>query len=130
MKEVLRLEYDAGAGGLLATVSVVKESEHVPGVFVRQVGPGVPEPTASVALEELSPKAQEAFRLLLDELIPLVEKKHAAAVADPAEIAAAAARMAAAEYDWLRQKQAREEELARLGAEIEQRSGALDALKR
>lgn len=115
MKEVTRLAYDLASDTILATVSVVKESEHVPGAMVRQLG--VPEPTASIRLDELPSEAQTAFRALASALIPLVEQRHGALVADPEKVAAKAAELAGREQQIASERRQADEDVARRQAE-------------
>ncbi len=127
MKEVLSLQYEAGADAFVVCVSTVKESEHVPGALVRQLG--VPQPTARVLLGELPPEHGDAFRALLAALVPLAEKRYAEVIADPLELAAAAARLAQEEQRAAARRLAATEEEARLDAAIAKRREELAALK-
>lgn len=111
MREVLSLHYSAASRTLLSTVAAVKESEHVPGTFVRQLG--VPDPKASVQVDELPEHLRESFDELLEWLLPIVEEKHAAVAANPTAMALKASDLAAREQALLE----RERELtAREGA--------------
>jgi hypothetical protein len=119
MREVLRLEFDAAADAILVTVAATKQSEHVPGTFVRQLG--VPELTASIPVASL-PKAQAAaFRALLVNLIPLTETKVADDVADPAALAKKAADVARMQQSLAAETQAAQEAKAALDVLLEER---------
>lgn len=127
MREVLSFEYDAAADSLTATISTVRESEHVPGVMVRQLG--VPEPKARVLIDELPPVHATAFRALRAALVPIIDAKHAAAIADPAALAAKAAQVASAEQLLKSQQEAARHELAVAATEKRAKLEELAALE-
>lgn len=115
MKEVLSLQFDAATDALVVKVAAVKESEHVPGTFVRQLG--VPEPEARFTLAELG--AHEApFRALLAALVPMVDAKHGAVASDPAALAAEASRLARREQEIEAAKLAADAEVSAKRAEL------------
>lgn len=121
MKEVLSLSYDASAASVVVKVASVKESEHVPGTFVRQLG--APEPQAHIRVDDLPAPHGAAFRALLAALPSLVEVKHAADVADPAALAAKAAAVAAQEQALATREKDAAEALAKAASD----KSALDA---
>lgn len=116
MLEVLSLSYDAGTASVLAKVAAVKESEHVPGVMVRQLG--APEPQARIAVADLPEPHQTAFRALLAALVPIVQGAHGALAKDPDAVARRAAELAEREHRIAAERQAADEEVAARKAEL------------
>jgi hypothetical protein len=112
MKEILSLSYDASTRAVVAVLAHTKESEHVPGTFVRQLG--LPDYTERVLIDDV-PELQAA----LDRLVGLVESRaQAKGLASP-ELIAAHAEIAR-----------REERLAKNEAEKREQLAALEAAKR
>lgn len=95
MREVLSVQFAAASDSFLVTIAAVKESEHVPGVMVRQLG--TPEPSAAFAVDELPEEHKAAFRSLLEFLLGATEEKHAAMASDPSKLAAKASELAVRE---------------------------------
>lgn len=124
MREVLSLSYSPDAG-LLVKIAAVKESEHVPGVMVRQLG--VPEPQATISLDDLEPRHAEAFRALLATLPDIVDAKHAALAASPEKIAEEAAQLAAERHAYEAARKERAEEAARLDAGLAAKRAEVEA---
>jgi hypothetical protein len=96
MQEILSLSYDAGAASLLVRVAAVKESKHVPGVMVRQLG--VPEPQAALAVSALPPDLLAAWRTLVTGLPGLVVQEHESA-ATPTAVEERSAALARREFE-------------------------------
>ena len=116
MREVLSLQYDASVDALIVNVAATKESEHVPGAMVRQLG--VNEPQADFDLDELPIDHQVAFRALLTWLRDATEEKHAALAASAEAMTAKATALASAEHALKLREESARRELAALEAEI------------
>lgn len=112
MREVLSLQYNAATASILATVAATRESEHVPGTFSRVLG--VPDPAATVHIDELPPELRAGFDAVLAWLVPIVAEKHAAIVGSPEAMASKAIELAAREQEILE----REQRLAALEAQL------------
>jgi hypothetical protein len=97
MQEVLSMIYDAGSASVLVSVSAVRESEHVPGEFVRQLG--VPEPTVRFPVSELPTDLQSLFLTFLAGIIPKVVEAHERVVSDPDELARRASAIEAKAFE-------------------------------
>lgn len=122
MREVLAFAFNAATDSLLVTVAAVKESEHVEGVMVRQLG--MVDPSATFEIEALPDEHKTAFRNLLGFLLDATEEKHAELANDPNALAAKASELA------VREQRLREEEKASaaLSAAIEEKRRALAEL--
>lgn len=116
MFKVLSIQYEDGSDALLVRLGEFRESEHVEGTFVRQIGAA--EPLVRIALADLPQDVASTFASLLDALPALATAKHDELASDPAKLAEAASQLAQREQALALTETAKRAELEALDAQI------------